>query len=380
MQSNSNSAAENQDSTRFGNPFPWYAQMRRESPVFYDAEQESWMVFGYEDVKYVFANWQMFSSKIPHPPGQTDFTESLNFTDPPKHLTLRSLVAKVFTARRVEELAPRIQQIAHELIDRAQKSDRMDFMHDFAIPLPIIVIAEILGVPTDDREDFKRWSDGIVVFDPLALEAMANYFRRLIIQRRETPGKDLISDLIIAHEDGETLSAQELVDFCIVLLVGGNETTTSLLGNAILCFEEYPEAFVRLKQEPALLPLAIEEVLRYRSSVQAMDRFTKVETQLGGQTIPAGQKVTVWMGAANRDAAQFDRAEEFIIDRNPNPHLSFGHGIHFCLGASLARLETEIALKAVLERLPNLRIAPNVLLDFIPSMAVHGVQSLPTLL
>jgi cytochrome P450 len=380
MQSDTHSAIENQGSTLFGDPFPWYAKMRRESQVFYDAEQESWMVFCYEDVKHIFANWQMFSSKIPHPPEQTDFTESMNYTDPPKHQTLRSLVAKVFTARRVEELAPRIQQIAHELIDRVQKSDRMDFMHDFASPLPVILIAEILGVPTEDRADFKQWSDGIVVLDPFSLEAMANYFRSLIEQRRKTPGKDLISDLIAVQEAGETLSARELVDFCIVLLVAGNETTTSLLGNSILCFEEYPEALARLKHEPALLPLAIEEVLRYRSPVQAMDRFTKVETQLGGQTIPAGQKVTVWIGAANRDAAQFACAEEFMIDRNPNPHLSFGHGIHFCLGAALARLEGEIALKAVLERLPNLRMTPNVALDFIPSVAVHGVTSLPVLL
>jgi cytochrome P450 len=364
----------------FGNPFLWYAKMRRESTIFYDAEQQSWMIFRYEDVKQVFANWQTFSSKIPHPPEQTDFTQSLNYTDPPKHRSLRSLVAKVFTARRVEELAPRITQITHELIDQVQKRDRMDFMHDLAIPLPVIVIAEILGVPVEDRADFKHWSDGIVLFDAEALQAMANYFRHLLEQRRQHPSKDLISDLIAAQEAGETLTAQELVDFCIVLLVGGNETTTNLLGNAILCFNEYPDAWERLKREPKLLPLAIEEVLRYRSSVQAMERFTKVETQLGGQTIPAGQRVTVWMGAANRDEAQFDRAENFVVDRDPNAHLAFGNGIHFCLGAPLARLEATIVLSAVLERLPNLRIDPNATLEFIPSTAVHGVKSLPVLL
>jgi cytochrome P450 len=364
----------------FGNPFLWYAKMRRESPVFYDAEQQSWMIFRYEDVKQVFANWQTFSSNIPHPPEQTDFTQSLNYTDPPKHRSLRSLVAKVFTARRVEELAPRITQITHELIDQVQKRDRMDFMHDLAIPLPVIVIAEILGVPVEDRADFKHWSDGIVLFDSEALQAMANYFRHLLEQRRQHPSKDLISDLIAAQEAGETLTAQELVDFCIVLLVGGNETTTNLLGNAILCFNEYPDAWERLKREPKLLPLAIEEVLRYRSSVQAMERFTKVETQLGGQTIPAGQRVTVWMGAANRDEAQFDLPENFVVDRDPNAHLAFGNGIHFCLGAPLARLEATIVLSAVLERLPNLRIDPNATLEFIPSTSVHGVKSLPVLL
>lgn len=364
---------------RSSNPFPWYAKMRRESPVFYDAEQQSWMVFRYEDVKSVFANWQLFSSKVPHPPEQTDFTQSLNFTDPPKHRSLRSLVAKVFTARRVEELAPRITQITHELIDQVQAQHRMDFVHDLAIPLPVIVIAEILGVPVGDRADFKRWSDGIVVLEPAALKAMADYFRHLLDERRKQPGTDLISDLIAAHEAGETLTAQELVDFCIVLLVGGNETTTNLLGNAILCFHEYPAAYERLKQELNLLPLAIEEVLRYRSSIQGIERFTKVETQLGGQTIPAGQMVTVWMGSANRDAAQFERAEEFVVDRDPNPHVAFGNGIHFCLGAPLARLEAAIVLRAVLERLPNLRIDPAATLEFIPTTTVHGLTSLPVL-
>ena len=364
---------------RFSNPFGWYTKMRQESPVYYDAEQKSWMVFRYDDVKQVFANWQAFSSKVPHPPEQTDFTQSLNFTDPPKHRSLRSLVAKVFTADRVQTLAPRITEITNELIDQVQDQHQMNFMHDLATPLPVIVIAEILGVPVADRADFKHWSDGIVVLDPSAITAMANYFRQLLEERRMRPGNDLISDLIAAHEAGETLTAQELVDFCIVLLVGGNETTTNLLGNAILCFHEYPEAFERLKREPKLLPLAIEEVLRYRSSVQGMERFTKVETQLGGQTIPAGQQVTVWMGSANRDETKFDRADQFIVDRDPNPHVAFGNGIHFCLGAPLARLEAAIVLRAVLERLPNLQIDPAAKLEFIPATVVYGLKSLPVL-
>jgi cytochrome P450 len=229
------------------------------------------MVFRYEDVERVFADWQTFSSKIPHPPEQTDFTQSLNYTDPPKHRSLRALVAKVFTARRVEELAPRITQITHELIDKVQGQARMDFMHDLAIPLPVTVIAEILGVPIEDRDDFKRWTEGIALLDPVAVTAMGDYFRHLLEQRRQNPSKDLISDLITAHEAGETLTAQELVDFCIVLLVGGNETTTNLLGNAILCFHEYPDAFKRLKQEPQLLPLAIEEVLRLSGAENSVE-------------------------------------------------------------------------------------------------------------
>jgi cytochrome P450 len=366
-----------QNSQIFSDPFFWYAKMRRESPVFYDPACASWMVFSYQDVKRVFTDWQTFSSKIPHPPEQKDFTQSLNYTDPPKHRSLRSLVAQVFTARRVEALAPRITEITHSLIDKVQGQGRMDFMHDLAIPLPVIVIAEILGIPVEDRADFKRWSDGIVVLDPEALTAMADYFRHLLEQRRWKLGNDLISDLIAAHEEGEKLTAQELVDFCIVLLVGGNETTTNLLGNAILCFHEYPEAFLALQNEPTLLPIAIEEVLRYRSSIQAMERIAKVETQLSNQTIFPGQVVTVWIGSANRDETQFERAEEFVVDRDPNPHLAFGNGIHFCLGAPLARLEAKIVLNAVLERLPNLHIDPNAILEFIPSHDIHGLKSLP---
>jgi cytochrome P450 len=366
----------------FGNPFPWYAQMRSESPVLYHADLKCWMVFRYEDVKRVSSDWQVFSSKIPHPPEQTDLTQSLIHTDPPKHQSLRSLVAKVFTARRVEELAPRITQITHELINKVSGQASFDFIHDLATPLPIIVIAEILGVPVEDRADFKRWSDEIASSlepDPESIKAMADYFRRLLEQRRHNPSEDLISNLIAAHESGDTLTAQELVDFCMLLLLAGNETTINLLGNALLCFNEYPEVWERLKQQPKLLPLAIEEVLRYRSPIQGMDRFTTVETQLGGQTIPAGQMVLAWIGSANRDETQFDRPDDFVIDRDPNPHLSFGNGIHFCLGAPLARLEGKIALSAVLERLPNLRVDPNVTVEFLPSVGFHGVKSLPVL-
>jgi len=379
MQQNAQLLGTKLDGQLFDGLFAWYAEMRRESPVFYDAGRESWMVFGYQDVKLVFSDWQTFSSRLPHPPEQTDFTQSLNFTDPPKHRLLRSLAQQVFTPSRVKQLMPRMTAITHELLDHVAAQGQMDFMHDLAIPMPIIVIAEILGIPLEDREEFKRWSDGIVTFDPISLQAMADYFRDLIQQRRGRPSHDLISDLIAAHEGGEKLTAQELVDFCIVLLVGGNETTTNLLGNAILCFDEYPQSFERLKQEPTLLPLAIEEVLRYRSSVQSMQRITTAETQLGNQTIPAGQIVTVWLGAANRDEAQFEQADTFVVDRDPNPHLAFGNGIHFCLGAPLARLEANIVLSAVLERLPNLRIDPTAVLELIPSDDVHGVKALPVL-
>jgi cytochrome P450 len=368
------------NSAFFDASLAWDAKMRREAPVFYDVEQQTWFIFGYEEVKQAFANWQMFSSKVPHPPEQTDFTQSLNFTDPPKHRSLRTLVAKVFTARRVEALAPRMNVIVNELLDRFQDRGQMDFVRDFAIPLPVVVIAEILGVPIERRADFKHWSDGVVNQDLTASREIGDYFRELIKERGNKPGNDLVSDLIAVHEDGETLSAQELVDFCIVLLVAGNETTTNLLGNAIVCLDESPSAYKRLQNEPALLHSAIEEVLRYRSPVLSMSRFTKVDTQIGDQTIPAGQLVKLRIGSANRDETKFERADEFVIDRDPNEHVAFGNGIHFCLGAPLARLEALIGLRAVLERLPNLRVDPTATLERIsPVFELHGFKSLPVL-
>lgn len=362
-----------------GDPFAEYARMRHETPVHYDAEQQIWTAYRYEDVRRIFADWQLFSSKVPHPPEQTDFTQSLNFTDPPKHRSLRSLVAKVFTAKRVEELAPRMIQITNELLDRVQDQGRMDFIHDFAIPLPVIVIAEILGVPVERRADFKHWSDGVMEQNLTAHRAMGDYFRELIQQRAGQPGQDLVSDLIAVHEGGEMLSAQELVDFCMVLLVAGNETTTNLLANTIVCLHEFPDAYERLRNEPALLNLAIEEVLRYRSPAQILPRYTKADTQVGDQEIPAGQLIHVNVGSANRDEAKFDRADQFVIDRDPNEHLAFGNGIHFCLGAPLARLEAKIGLRAVLERLPNLRIDPTATLELVPVPDVHGLKALPVL-
>ncbi len=368
------------NSALFDAPLAWDAKMRREAPVFYDAEQQTWFVFGYENVKQAFANWQMFSSKVPHPPEQTDFTQSLNFIDPPKHRSLRTLVAKVFTARRVEALTPRMSLIVNELLDRFQDRGQTDFVRDFAVPLPVVVIAEILGVPLERQSDFKHWSDGVVNKDLTASREIGDYFRELIKERSSKPSNDLVSDLIAAHEDGETLSAQELVDFCIVLLVAGNETTTNLLANAIVCLDESPSAYKRLQNEPALLPSAIEEVLRYRSPVLSMSRFTKVDTQIGDQTIPAGQLVSLRIGSANRDETKFERADEFVIDRDPNEHVAFGNGIHFCLGAPLARLEAAIGLRAVLKRLPNLRVDPTATLERVsPVFDLHGFKSLPVL-
>ncbi len=371
-----------QDRSFLLDPFPWYARMRRESPVLGDAESGSWIAFSYEDAQRVLTDYGTFSSKVPFPPEQKDFTQSLNFIDPPRHKSIRSLVQQAFTWKRVEEMEPRITELVHELIDAIEVRDETDLVAEFAVPLPVIVIAEILGVPVEDREDFKRWSDGAVSNDQdqTAIRDLANYFRRLIEERAGENRGDLIGALVAAHEaDGTVLSEQELVDFCIVLLVGGNETTTSLIANAVLCLDEHPEALERLRDDRTLVPSAIEETLRYRSPVQMMRRSCVAETELGGGDRHAAQFILAHLGSANRDEARFERPEEFRIDRKPNRHIAFGQGIHFCLGAPLAHLEAKVALEALLERLPNLRVDPDVRLEPIPSPVFHGVTALPVL-
>lgn len=361
-------------------PFPWYDALREQSPVMRDPKSGLWMVFGYDDVQRTLSDWKAFSSERGRPRGenaQTALSSSIISTDPPRHRQLRSLVEQAFTPRQVRALEPRIAQLVDELLSPVQGAGRMDFIRDFAYPLPVIVIAEILGIPATDRDAFKRWSDAVVTGDPSGSREMGAYFARLIEQRRADPGDDLISGLIAAQLDGEHLDTQELLGFCILLLVAGNETTTNLLANTLLCWQDAPEAYDRVRADQALLPGTIEESLRYRSPVQSMYRVAAQDVELGGQTIPEGSPVLAWIGSANRDPAQFPEPGTFDPARTPNRHLAFGNGVHFCLGAPLARLEASVALNAVLDRLPDLRVALDASLDAIPSQIVYGVKALP---
>jgi cytochrome P450 len=254
-----------------------------------------------------------------------------------------------------------------------------------------MVISEMLGIPPTDRKQFKQWSDVIVassnniIGDDLALaeasgkamHAMYEYFAPIMERRRANPREDLISRLTSVEVDGERLSDSDIFSFCWLLLVAGNETTTNLISNAILTLLEEPAALARLRAEPALLPNAIEEVLRYRSPVQAMFRFAARDVELHGQMIEQGRVVLAWIGSANRDERRFPEPDRFDIERTPNPHIAFGNGIHFCLGAPLARLEARVALAAVLERLQELARVDDVPLVPVEGMIVHGVKSLP---
>lgn len=360
-------------------PFPWYARMRRESPVAIDPGGGSYVAFSFKEAKRVLSDYKVFSSKIPFPPEMEDFTQGPINMDPPRHKSVRSLVQQSFTPKKVDGMEPRITELVHELIDAVEGRNTMEFVAEFAIPLPVIVIAEILGIPVEDRGDFKRWSDGVVLGDLLAMQALAGYFRRLIQERQGEVRGDLISALVAAREaDGTVLSEQELVSFCILLLVAGNETTTNLITNAVLSLDEHPEALESLRADRSLVPSAIEETLRHRSPIQKIRRFSTAGTDLGGVEIPAaGHIVEAHIGSANRDGTRFEDPEEFRIDRKPNRHIAFGQGAHFCLGAPLGRLEAKVALETLLERLPNLRVVPGARLEPIPSNVFHGVTALP---
>jgi cytochrome P450 len=370
-------------------PFPYYERMRETAPVYYDEQSGSWHVFRYDDVQRTLSEYATFSSHM----GGDDasgtgqlFASSLIATDPPRHRQLRSLVTQAFTPKAVDALAPRIAGLTDELLEGIAARGSADLIEELAYPLPVIVISELMGIPAQDRERFKQWSDVIVSQTRTGSASenhiaanmeMTQYFLALIDERRSRPGHDLISTLLAAEIGGQKLTVPELLGFCALLLVAGNETTTNLIGNAVLCLAENPGTMDRLLREPALLPQTIEEVLRFRSPVQSMYRMTVAEAALGDEVIPAGAPIVAWIGSANRDERQFQRPAEFDIDRGQNRHLAFGHGVHFCLGAPLARLEARIALEALLSRLPGLSLDQGAGLERMESTIVYGLKALP---
>jgi cytochrome P450 len=344
--------------------FAWFEEMRTQHPVFYDElmPMPLWQVFRYEDVATVLTDYSRFSSQALGVFMGSFLKDTLITKDPPDHRKLRNLVNQAFTPRAVARLADRITQMTQELLDQVKAQGKMDVVSDIAFPLPAKVIAEMLGVPPEDWDIFQRWAHG----GPESTEArqegrrsmqeeMSDYFLALLRERRRAPREDLISALSKAEVDGERLSEYELVQFCKLLLAAGQETTKNLIANAIVCFTDHPDAMERLKREPSLMPKAIEEALRYLPPVWFLFRQTRSDVELGGQHIPANQIVLAWTASANRDAAQFRDPDRFDIEREPNRHLAFGHGVHFCVGAPLARLEARIVLPMMLEQLRDLQ-------------------------
>jgi cytochrome P450 len=371
------------------NPFPAYAHVRRASPVMrIPPPFDAWAVFDYETVKRAFADSMLFSSEVNAP------RHWFLFQDAPRHTKQRGLISKGFTPRMIAGLEPRIREISRRLLDAVVHRGEMDMAADYATPLPMIVISEMIGIPADDWPRYKRWVEGILAlshtrsgetakaegmnkFRAVAAE-MSEYLEQMISSRKQSPRDDLLTRLIEAEMDGQRLTHEEILGFFQLLILAGQETTTNLINNAILCLTEHPDQLERLRADPdRLLPAAIEEVLRYRPPFLWLMRTPKREVELHGQTIPAGALVLLVVASANRDEAQFPDADRFDMARDPNPHLAFGHGSHFCLGAPLSRLEARIALTDVLKRLPDLRRAGDEPWEPRQALHVYGPTNLP---
>ncbi len=342
--------------------YSWYRQQLDVCRMGYDERRSSWMVFGYAEVQQVLLDTDTFSSeRTLKPDGSVDeiLGAGMLGLDPPRHRHLRSLVVQAFTQKRVAALEPRILALTMSLIDRMQDEERADIVDALAFPLPVMVIAELLGIPAADREQFRTWTSDMVGGDyDLRIQGfrrMGGYFDAFITEQIRNPQENLISELLTAEIEGERLSKADVVGTCLLLLVAGHETTTTLIGNALWCFEEYPEARAEVLLNTEVLPTAIEEVLRFRSVLHWLPRVVKRDTQFLGKALKEGELVLPVFAAANRDAEQFPDPDCFDVRRSPNRHLGFGHGIHFCLGASLARLEAKVALGELFRRFPRIR-------------------------
>lgn len=349
------------------------------------------MVLGYDGVKRALHDQQAFSSRASFSGGSP--LDWLVFLDPPRHTQLRALIGRAFTPRVIADLEPRIRELVRGLLAPVRSRGEMDFCADFSVQLPMLVIAELLGIPSTDRDRFHRWGEAILdlseslgggeaaqrasaVYRVATLE-MGEYLSELLPRRRAQRRNDLLTNLALAEADGERLTSSEILDFFQLLLVAGTETTTNLLGNALLCFIEHPEALAQLHAAPELLPSAIEEALRYRSPAQAMFRETRHDVELDGQVIPRGKLVLTLIGSANRDPQRFQDADRFDITRDPNPHLAFGHGIHFCLGAPLSRLEARVALSELLACAQGFTLTENKPWEPRRAFHIHGPARLP---
>jgi cytochrome P450 len=372
-----------------GLPLDHYRHMRATQPVAWDEKFGSFGVFRHADGLAVLSDPATFSSEALGGP-RTFVLPSIVGADEPRHRKLRALVNQAFTPRVVAELEPRITAVADELLDRALAAGGLDFVSDFAYPLPIRIIAELLGIPHGEQDTFLRWSETLVqgpFLDALRGQSLAErraqslrelneYFRQSLDERRRAPRADLMTRLLSAEVDGERLAETDLLDFCRLLLIAGYETSAGLIGNALLALDEHAAVADELRAAPSLIAGAIEEVLRCYPSVTGTIRVATRDTRVGEQPVAAGQAVIVWLVSANRDEAQFPDADRLDVRRTPNRHLAFGFGIHFCLGAPLARLEARVAIQQVLARLPPFRRDPAAPIERVPAPFMLGPRRL----
>ena len=381
------------------NPYPLYHRLRSEDPVHWDPYLHAWVVTRYADVVHVF---QRFSAdRTPTPEqlttlGLTALTPlaevmvlQMLFLDPPNHGRVRGLASKAFTARRVEVLRTHIQDITNSLLDAVQEKGRMDVIADLAYPLPAIVTAEMLGVPTSDWQQLTAWSAdfaqvlGNFQHNPdraprviKSLQEMSAYFRAAIKEQRKNPRDGLIHAYLTAELDGDRFTEDEVVANTIVTMVGGQETTTNLIGNGVLTLLRHPDQLERLKQDISLIPSAVEELLRYESPSQHTARLAPDDVVLGGKTIRKRQAVIAVMGAANRDPERFPDPDTLDLGRQDNRHVAFAWASHFCFGAPLARIEGQTAFATMLQRMPNLRLESDTI-TWRENLGLRGLTSLP---
>lgn len=389
------------------NPFPFYAQLRAEAPVHRmtvnrPPESPLWIITRYQDVASVLKDERFVKDRknilppnpMPKASWRANFFHVMDNNmlamDAPDHTRLRALVHKVFTPSRTEQMRLRVQQLANELLDTAAKNKPFDLIEHYALPIPLTVISEVLGVPNADIPKIHRWKKHIMssASQPLerlgkfsSLVGFVNYIRKLCHRRRVDPQDDLISALAKADENGEMLSDEELQGMVILLLVAGHETAVSLISSGTLALLEHPNQFELLRQNPTLIKSATEEILRYYPPIEtATDRYAREEVTIEGVTIPKGGQVRAVIASANRDPSQFENPDTLDLMRENNKHLSFGQGIHYCIGAPLARLEGHIAFNTLLARMPNLRLGiPIESLRWRPGLTFRRLEALPVL-
>lgn len=380
----------------YRNPYPKYTQLRRKDPVHWSLLMGAWVVSQYEDVDAILRDHKRFSndprnrtgSRIPDLSTASSSSEpSMLFLDPPDHTRLRALVSKAFTPQAIAALKPRIHTIMQDLLDQIEDPSSFDLIETIAYPLPVIVMAELLGVPAEERAQFKLWSDQRArALEPTLTEAerrtamqageeLDAYFLKIINQRREHPRDDLISTLVVVEEQGDALTQNELVVMLRLLLIAGNETTTNLIGNGLLALLQNPNQMQALRDEPALMESAVEELLRYDSPVQVNARTALEDVDLHDRRITRGQGVILLIGSANHDPKVFSHPEQLDITRQETGHIAFGRGIHHCLGAPLARVESRIAFEALLERFSDIRLLTDRP-DFKDNLVLRGLETL----
>ena len=372
-----------------GDPYPAYKELRATSPVCWNDVTNFWALLKYEDIRYVSSNPATFSStngiSIPDPAMPNPVQEgSLIFTDPPRHRQLRKLINSGFTRRRVAVLGPKIRDIVRRLLDEVEPGSVHEFAEEIAAPLPTRMIAELIGAPPEDWEQFRTWSDAATgTADPeielepfVAIGQLYEYFQRLIAARRNEPRDDLLSVLAAAEIDGVRLTDEDLLNFTFLLLVAGNETTRNLIALGTLALIAHPDQCRRLVDDPALIPGAVEEMLRWNSPVVHMARTATTDVEIRGQPIRRGDVVVMLYGSANRDEDIFGGdSEEFKVTRHPNPHIAFGCGEHSCVGSQLARLEACVLFDELLRRCPRLELVGEV--DRMRATMVPGVKRMP---